>query len=53
VGLEKSRVFEFAVIDLNNDGRVELFVSNSKLSISGNYSTVVYEIGENNSLPNF
>jgi hypothetical protein len=50
VGLEKSSAFTYAVSDLNEDGRAELFVSNSKLSISGNYSTVVYSIGENNTL---
>jgi hypothetical protein len=48
--LEKSRVFEFAVMDLNGDGRVELFVTNRKLSISANCATVVYKIEEDNTL---
>jgi hypothetical protein len=48
--VEKSNLFEIQTADLNGDGRVELFVGNKKLSISGNYQTVVYEIGENNTL---
>jgi hypothetical protein len=47
---EKYNMFEYGMADLNGDGRAELFVGNKKLSISGNYQTVVYEIGENNSL---
>jgi hypothetical protein len=47
---EKHNMFEFAVMDLNNDGRVELFVTNRKLSISANCATVVYKIEEDNSL---
>ncbi len=47
---EKSSLFEFQVMDLNDDGRVELFVGNRKLSISGNYQTVVYSIEEDNTL---
>jgi hypothetical protein len=47
-GLEKHNVFEVSVMDLNDDGQVELFISNSKLSISANYQTVVYSIEDNN-----
>jgi hypothetical protein len=49
-GLEKSRVFEIETADLNGDGRAELFLGNKQLSISGNYSTVVYEVMEDNTL---
>jgi hypothetical protein len=44
---EKHNAFEFQIMDLNGDGRSELFVSNSKLSISANYQTVVYSIEDN------
>jgi hypothetical protein len=48
--LEKANLFEIQTADLNGDGRVELFVGNHKLSISGNYQTVVYKIEEDNTL---
>ncbi len=49
-GAEKSRVFDYLVADLNGDGRMELFVTNKNLCIAANCETVVYEVGENNTL---